>query len=186
MSCLGALLHALFYCLNHSLYHSITLWITWTWRDVVEAVLVCKSFKLFRGKLWTVVWHHSFGNSILAKHLFQDIDCCTGSSATYSSDDWEPAVVIRNQQIAVRLKFEEINGQLLSRSLGNFMWHQRFSLLALGKGLAHIATLGCLKYVSWNSWPEKRFSGSQLHFVNTIVTFMNGLKGSVAQFLRDN
>ena len=44
-----------------------------------------------------------FWNSILSKHLFQDIDCCTGSSATYSPDDWEPAVVIRNQKIAVRL-----------------------------------------------------------------------------------
>ena len=74
-------------------------------------------------------------NSILARHLFQDMDCCIGSSVTHPPDNWESSVLIQNQTLAVRL---------LPRSLGNFMWHQHFSLLALGKGLAHIAALSCL------------------------------------------
>ena len=55
MLCLDTLLLALFYCLDRSLYHSISLWITWTQHDLVEAVLACKSFKLLRGKLCTMV-----------------------------------------------------------------------------------------------------------------------------------
>ena len=62
----------------------------------------------------------------------------------HSSDDrGESNVVVRNQKIVLRLKFKQVNGQLLPWSLRYFMRRQCFSLLALRKCLTHIAILGC-------------------------------------------
>ena len=76
----------------------------------------------------TIVRHHSFQNSMLAKHLCQDVNCCIGSSNIKSSD--VSTVIIHHQKIAFRLNFSV-------RS-----WGTSCGMLALEKSLTHIATLG--------------------------------------------
>lgn len=88
----------------------------------------------------TIVRHHSFQNSMLAKHLCQDVNCCIGSSNIKSSDDWVSTVIIHHQKIAFRLNFTVVNGQLHSPSVRS--WGTSFGMLALEKCLTHIATLG--------------------------------------------
>ena len=43
---------------------------------------------------------------------------------------------------------------------------------------------GLSKYITWNLWPENWFWSCQLHFVNTIATFMNGWRDLLHSFSR--
>ena len=99
MLCLDTLLLALFHCLDRSLYYSISLWITWTQHDLVKAVLASKSFKLLRGKLCTVVWHHSFWNSIQAIWYYAMVRFRTIDLKSHPIAQFEENCIIRKKML---------------------------------------------------------------------------------------